>query len=112
MLVISNEQIKIGLTNTEFHGVPSWIFEIVSPLYRDHDTKTKYEEYRKIGLKEYWIIDYESKCFDITIFKDKEVESNKKLTKGSVKPNIAGFEDYTLNIDEFWAEITRNTAHQ
>lgn len=39
------------------HGAPDWIVEIVSPSSRNMDYYLKLSEYKKAGVKEYWIID-------------------------------------------------------
>ncbi len=39
------------------HGAPDWIAEIVSPSSRNMDYYLKLSEYKKAGVKEYWIID-------------------------------------------------------
>lgn len=39
------------------HGSPDWIVEIVSPSSRSMDYYLKLSEYKKAGVKEYWIID-------------------------------------------------------
>ena len=39
------------------HGAPDWIVEIVSPSSRNMDYYLKLAEYKKAGVKEYWIID-------------------------------------------------------
>jgi Uma2 family endonuclease len=44
-----------------FHGVPDIVAEILSPHNREHDLVRKKELYRRFGVKEYWIIDPESK---------------------------------------------------
>ncbi len=39
------------------HGAPDWIIEIVSPSSRNMDYYLKLAEYKKAGVKEYWIVD-------------------------------------------------------
>lgn len=39
------------------HGAPDWIIEIVSPSSRSMDYYLKLAEYKKAGVKEYWIVD-------------------------------------------------------
>ncbi len=42
---------------TRVHTVPDVVVEIVSPGSRSLDTETKYEDYERAGVKEYWLID-------------------------------------------------------
>jgi len=43
------------------HGVPDLIVEILSPGNKEHDLVKKKLLYEKFGVKEYWIIDPETK---------------------------------------------------
>jgi Uma2 family endonuclease len=44
-----------------FHGVPDIIIEILSPGNKDHDLIKKKALYERFGVKEYWIVDPQSK---------------------------------------------------
>lgn len=50
-----------------YHGVPKFVVEVLSPspkaIYRDRTEKM--EIYRKLGVDEYWIIDYRSKVIEM-----------------------------------------------
>ena len=39
------------------NGAPDWVIEIVSESSRTMDNLIKLEEYRKAGVREYWIVD-------------------------------------------------------
>ncbi len=47
--------------NGHFHGTPDILVEILSPNNRDHDLIRKKELYRRVGVKEYWIVDPETR---------------------------------------------------
>ncbi|MBX2895533.1 MAG: Uma2 family endonuclease [Cyclobacteriaceae bacterium] len=49
------------IVNGRYSGVPDLIVEILSPGNKDHDLITKKDLYEKFGVKEYWIIDPETK---------------------------------------------------
>ena len=63
IVVILNE--NPGKLKRHFHGVPDLLVEILSPGNRDHDTVVKKNLYEKFGVREYWIVDPESKHVDI-----------------------------------------------
>lgn len=44
-----------------FHGVPDVVFEILSSGNKSHDLVKKKTLYEKFGVKEYWVIDPETK---------------------------------------------------
>jgi Uma2 family endonuclease len=47
--------------NGHFHGVPDIIVEILSAENRAHDLVKKKELYERFGVKEYWIVDPQTK---------------------------------------------------
>jgi Uma2 family endonuclease len=61
ILFISKENNKIIDEEGTVHGVPDLIIEILSPGNKTHDTVKKKELYEKFGVKEYWIVDPETK---------------------------------------------------
>ncbi len=52
------------------NGVPSLVVEILSPSSKMHDKFIKYNKYQECGVKEYWIIDSESKKAYVYELKD------------------------------------------
>ncbi len=47
--------------NGHFHGVPDFIVEILSPGNKNHDLVKKKELYERFGVKEYWVVDPQTK---------------------------------------------------
>ncbi len=103
ILFLSNEALKSGeLSETIFKGSPSWIIEIISPSYRDHDTETKRKQYKLLNVEEYWIIDFEKKTIEIIKFKNQEEIYQQVISTGVIKPDIKGFTDFGIDIERLW----------
>lgn len=47
--------------NGHFHGVPDLLAEVLSPGNKDHDMIKKKDLYERFGVKEYWMVDPETK---------------------------------------------------
>lgn len=106
LVFLSNTNIKEGeLTKTFFEGKPTWIIEIVSPAYRDHDTVTKLEKYRELGVKEYWIIDPEFHEVKQIIFENNLISKNISYSEGEIKPQIKEFENFVIKLQDLWELI-------
>lgn len=43
------------------HGTPDFIIEILSPGNRNHDVVKKKELYQRFGVREYWVVDPDTK---------------------------------------------------
>lgn len=53
------------LTDKGCSGAPDWIIEIVSPSNPSHDYITKLGLYHDAGVREYWIVDPQSKYIHV-----------------------------------------------
>ncbi|MEO6167936.1 MAG: Uma2 family endonuclease [Chitinophagales bacterium] len=60
LLFIAQENIG-AIQKNGLHGAPDLIIEILSPSNERHDTVKKKKLYEKFGVKEYWIVDPETK---------------------------------------------------
>jgi len=54
-------KVNLSIIQGHVHGVPDLIIEILSEGNPTHDTKRKKDLYERFGVKEYWIVDPESK---------------------------------------------------
>lgn len=61
VIVVLNENRHIIHENGHIHGVPDMLVEVLSPGNRDHDLVIKKDLYERFGVKEYWIVDPETK---------------------------------------------------
>lgn len=76
------------------NGAPDWVIEIVSPSSRKMDYEMKLREYKKAGVREYWIVDPDKCSVQVyNLEKDQDVKEYGFTDK--VKVNI--YED--LEID-------------
>lgn len=109
LLFLSNNSISKGeLTSTLFTGSPSLVIEIIPPGYREHDTITKRETYRKLNVEEYWIIDPEKKSLELIRFeKEKEILAEIKIS-GKFNSFVTELSDFQLDIDKIWEIIEKN----
>lgn len=57
------------------HGVPDLIIEILSPGFEEYDLVRKKELYEKFGVKEYWVINPDSKESSGFFLKDGKYDS-------------------------------------
>lgn len=61
IIVVLNENSGIIDPNGHIHGVPDLLIEILSPGNKEHDLVKKKDLYEKFGVKEYWIVDPDTK---------------------------------------------------
>jgi Uma2 family endonuclease len=58
--------------NVSFTGIPRFIMEVVSDSTELYDRTEKMEIYRKVGVSEYWIVDWRKKQVEIYLFDGRE----------------------------------------
>ena len=56
------------------HGAPDWVIEIVSPTSRVRDYYHKLIKYGTAGVREYWIVDPETRIITVYTFEQDTVE--------------------------------------
>lgn len=61
IIVIMNENRHIIHENGYIHGVPDLLIEVLSPGNKEHDLIIKKDLYERFGVKEYWIVDPDTK---------------------------------------------------
>lgn len=61
IIFISSEKSNIVQEDSSIHGTPDMLIEVLSKGNSDHDTILKKELYQKFCVKEYWIVNPETK---------------------------------------------------
>jgi Uma2 family endonuclease len=61
LTVVLRENFHIIRETGYIHGVPDLIVEVLSKGNKDHDLIRKKDLYKRFGVKEYWIVDPDSK---------------------------------------------------
>lgn len=79
LMIICDLKEKLG-DDAYYHGIPELVVEIVSPRTKRNDLIKKLNLYLDGGVKEYWIVDPETKQISIYRFEDKEIVKNKAFT--------------------------------
>jgi len=51
-------------------GAPDFVIEVLSSSTRRHDRITKYNLYQQAGVREYWIIDPDSRAVDVFLLEN------------------------------------------
>ena len=57
--------------NVSFTGVPRFVMEVISNATENYDRYEKMEIYCKVGVSEYWIVDWRKKQVEIYLFDGK-----------------------------------------
>lgn len=58
--------------NISFTGIPRFVMEVLSNATEEYDRGQKMETYCKVGVSEYWIVDWRKKQVEIYMFDWKE----------------------------------------
>ncbi len=58
--------------NVSFTGIPRFVMEVVSDATEEYDRNEKMQIYCKVGISEYWIVDWRKKQVEIYMFDGKE----------------------------------------
>jgi Uma2 family endonuclease len=52
------------------NGAPDLMVEVLSPSSRKHDKKTKFRLYQKAGVREYWVVDPETRMLEVHLLQN------------------------------------------
>lgn len=86
ILFITKENLSI-IKNGKINGSPDIIIEILSPGNKKHDTEIKKAIYEQFGIKEYFIVEPETKEV-ITFYWQKGAFTKQTSAKGKIKSKL------------------------
>ena len=70
------------------NGAPDFVIEIQSPYTSSRDMIIKYNKYMSAGVREYWIVNPESKVVHVCLLKDGEYELTDYYDGGTIPVHI------------------------
>ena len=94
--------------NIAFTGVPRFVMEVLSDATEKYDRTTKMELYCKVGISEYWIVDWKKKKVEIYLFDDDGNGGTKPYLQNTVTENnkeelrIIMFPNFKITFDELF----------
>lgn len=94
--------------NVSFTGIPRFVMEVVSDATEEYDRNEKMQIYCKVGISEYWIVDWRKKQVEIYLFDGKEDGSLypylfKTVTENSKEElQLVMFPNFKITFDELF----------
>ena len=99
LLFVANENLD-KIKPTFLDGPADLVIEIVSPDSVERDRFEKFWEYEEVGIKEYWLIDYENKNAEFYCLDDAGHYQLAEIKGGIYHSTI--IKDFWLKIDWLW----------
>ena len=84
-------------------GAPDMVVEILSPSTQRHDRFTKFSLYQRAGVREYWIVDPDSRTAQSFILEDGHYSVKEFGTAGD-KMTVNVLEDCVIDLSEIFPE--------
>ncbi len=75
IIVVLKENFSIINENGHIHGIPDLLIEILSPGNKEYDLLKKKDLYEHFGVKEYWIVDPDTKLALVYKLQDGKYQS-------------------------------------
>ena len=84
-------------------GAPDMVIEILSPSTRRHDLAVKYQLYQRAGVREYWIVDPDTKIVQVFKLEDGLYNAPDVFLAGSMAP-VSIWEDFSIDLSQVFTE--------
>lgn len=96
---------KEGLYEEKYIGVPTIIFEIISPSNQSHDLVFKLNLYMQYGVKEYWIVNPILNTVQVYVLDEKSQYRLQEVAKdkGNVQSTI--LTTFKVDIEKLFANV-------
>ena len=100
------------IKNVAFTGVPRFVMEVISKATEEYDRNEKMELYCKVGVSEYWLVDWVTKTVEIYLFDDdgsggtKPYLQNVITEKNKEQLKIIMFPNLNITFDELFMTDT------
>lgn len=94
--------------NISFTGIPRFVMEVLSDSTEQYDRKEKMQIYCKVGVSEYWIVDWRRKQVEIYLFDFNEDDTSypylfKTVTeKNKEELQLVMFPNFKISFDELF----------
>ena len=80
------------------NGTPDLIFEIISPSTIKHDRVTKFNQYAKAGVIEYWIVEPEAKLTSVFLLQSDGRYGRLEIYTEDEKITVSIFPDLLVDL--------------
>jgi len=84
-------------------GAPDLAVEVLSPSNPNHDRVIKFNKYREVGVREFWIVDPMSKTVAVNILSDGNYTT--RIYGAAERIPIHVLDGFTIDLSEVFAEI-------
>ncbi|KGK86825.1 hypothetical protein DP73_15460 [Desulfosporosinus sp. HMP52] len=86
-------------------GIPDLIIEIISPSSIKHDRVTKFNQYEKAGVLEYWIVEPEGKLVSVFLLQSNGRYGRPEIYTDEEKINVSIFPDLTVDLNAVFPSV-------
>jgi len=86
-------------------GIPDLIIEIISPSSIKHDRVTKFNQYEKAGVLEYWIVEPEGKLVSVFLLQSNGRYGRPEIYTEEETINVSIFPDLTVDLNAVFPSV-------
>jgi len=94
---------KNKINKGSIDGAPDLVIEIVSPSNTHSEMFLKYQYYLKASVKEYWVVDPESKMISVYIYENGYYSNN--LYENNDTIDVTILDGLKISLEDLWARL-------